>query len=127
MPLKTFSTNKWPRHYGFDIIGDGPCFVASVVHGSVAYHAGLKPGDQILELDGHDVSNMSFEALRKLAKSSPTQPPPVGVVTRFHQIDLVGSRTSGYGFKVTGDKPIKVESVDVESPASQGGLNPGIN
>ena len=125
MPLKNFSSNKWPKHYGFDIVGEGPCFVAYVVHGSVAYNAGLKPGDQVIEIDGQDVSSLSLETLKKLAKNSPTQPPPVGVVARYHQVDLVGSRTSGYGFKVSGDKPVTVESVEVESPAFQAGLKPG--
>ncbi|CAG2228432.1 unnamed protein product [Mytilus edulis] len=125
MPLKTFSSNKWPKHYGFDIVGDGPCFVAYVVHGSVAYNAGLKAGDQILELEDHDVSNMSLESLKKLAKGCSTQPPPVGVVSRYHQVDLVGSRTSGYGFKIKGDKPVAIESVEMESPATDAGLKPG--
>ncbi|CAC5363049.1 unnamed protein product [Mytilus coruscus] len=125
MPLKTFSSNKWPKYYGFDIVGDGPCFVAYVVHGSVAYNAGLKPGDQILELEDHDVSNMSLEALKKLAKNCSTQPPPVGVVSRYHQVDLVGSRTSGYGFTIKGDKPVTIESVEMESPATDAGLKPG--
>ena len=54
----------WPESYGFSLVGEGPCFVIDVVRGSVAFQSGIVPGDQLLELDGHNVSDMSAEAIK---------------------------------------------------------------
>ncbi|XP_060080140.1 delphilin-like [Ylistrum balloti] len=123
MPLRT--APKWPKHYGFDIIGEGPCYVVNVEKRKVAYGAGLMPGDQILELDEQDVTNLSSEDLKSLAKNSRSQPPTLGVVARRQQVELVCSRTGGCGFEVSGEKPVRIQHVDQASPAFIAGLREG--
>ncbi|WAQ96891.1 GRD2I-like protein, partial [Mya arenaria] len=95
MPLRT--AIKWPKYYGFDIVGQGPCFVLLVQKNSVAYNSGLQPGDQILELDSHDVTHLSADAIKALAKHSRTQPPTLGVVSRLLHVDVVGQKPMGLG------------------------------
>ncbi|KAL4240243.1 Delphilin [Mactra antiquata] len=123
MPLRT--TLKWPKHFGFDIIGQGPCFVINVEKGGIAYHSGLQPGDQILELDGQDVINMSAEALKTLAKHSRSQPPTLGVVSRLMSVDIVGTKTMGLGFVITDHMPVTVWNVEEGGPAHSSGVRPG--
>uniref|UniRef100_A0A671M2I0 PDZ domain-containing protein n=1 Tax=Sinocyclocheilus anshuiensis TaxID=1608454 RepID=A0A671M2I0_9TELE len=53
----------WPEDFGFKLGGDGPSYILSVVEGSSAYMAGLQPGDQVLEIDGQNVSSLSTKAL----------------------------------------------------------------
>ncbi|XP_021359852.1 delphilin-like isoform X2 [Mizuhopecten yessoensis] len=123
MPLRT--APKWPKHYGFDIVGDGPCYVVNVEKRKVAYGAGLMPGDQILEFDEQDVTNLSSEDIKSLAKNSRTQPPTLGVVARRQQVELVCSRTGGCGFEVHGEKPVRIQHVDQAAPAFVAGLREG--
>ncbi len=68
----------WPDSCGFRLHGAGPCYVTAVTRGAAADAAGLAPGDQLLELDGHDVADMSAEAVRRLALHSTNSPPTVG-------------------------------------------------
>ncbi|KAL3875511.1 hypothetical protein ACJMK2_033457, partial [Sinanodonta woodiana] len=123
MPLKL--SQKWPRQFGFEIIGEGPTFVLSVEKGSIAFKAGLLPGDQILELDGHDVTYLSVDTLKKIARHSHTQPPTLGVVSRLLHLEIVGSKTIGLGFNIEEGKPVTVRDVVNEGPAEQAGLRPG--
>jgi S1-C subfamily serine protease len=122
MPLKT---PKWPKQFGFDVVGDGPCFVLHVEPGSVGYNSGLQPGDQILELDDQNVTNMSADALKTLAKHSRTQPPTLGVVSRLLHVDLVGNRSVGLGLVVSDGKPVQVWSVEPDGPAHIMGIREG--
>lgn len=122
MPLRTL---KWPKHFGFDIVGQGPCFVLHVERGSIAYNSGLQCGDQILELDDQDVTNMSSEALKTLAKHSRTQPPTLGVVSRILHVDLVGNKSVGLGMVVSDGKPVHVWTVEKDGPAHVMGIRPG--
>lgn len=48
--------------------------------------AGLQPGDQVLELDGQNVSSLSTKALVALAQTLKTVPPSIGVVSRIEQV-----------------------------------------
>lgn len=75
----------WPEDFGFKLGGDGPSYILSVVEGSSAYMAGLQPGDQVLEIDGQDVSSLSTKALIALAQTLKTVPPSIGVVSRIEQ------------------------------------------
>ncbi|XP_053389051.1 delphilin-like isoform X2 [Mercenaria mercenaria] len=122
MPLKTL---KWPKHFGFEIVGQGPCFVLHVERGSVAYNSGLQCGDQILELDDQDVTNMSAEALKTLAKHSRTQPPTLGVVSRILHVDVVGNKSVGLGMVINNSKPVYVWTVEKDGPAHVMGIRPG--
>lgn len=120
-----FRTLKWPRQYGFEIIGQGPCFVLNVERGSVAYNSGLQCGDQILQLDDQDVTNMSADALRTLAKHSRSQPPTLGVVSRLLHVDVVGNKAVGLGMVVNDTKPVSVWTVESDGPAQIVGIRPG--
>ena len=116
---------RWPRHFGFEIAGLGPSFVTRVDKGSIAFNSGLQAGDQILELDDQDVTNMSAKAIRTLAKHSRTQPPTLGVVSRRIQTELVGSKRSGLGMRVSETKPVTVDIVDIGSSAESAGIQKG--
>lgn len=81
------ATNQgWPEDFGFKLGGDGPSYILSVVEGSSAYMAGLQPGDQVLEIDGQNVSTLSTKALVALAQTLKTVPPSIGVVSRIEQV-----------------------------------------
>ena len=82
MPSHNGTLNgSWPESFGFTIHGDGPTYVIGVKRSGLAHSAGVSPGDQVLELDGHDVSDMSAEAIKKLAYHSRNIPPTIGKVT----------------------------------------------
>lgn len=123
MPLRT--AYKWPKSYGFEIIGKGPCFVLSVEKGSIAFNSGLQPGDQLLELDNQDVTSMSVEAIKTLAKHSRTQPPTLGVVSRLLHVDVIGSKAMGLGFTVRDQYPVVVSAVEEGGPAQAAGIRTG--
>ncbi|XP_011362194.1 delphilin [Pteropus vampyrus] len=54
------ATNQgWPEDFGFRLGGSGPCFVLEVAEGSSAHAGGLRPGDQILEVEGMAVGGLS--------------------------------------------------------------------
>uniref|UniRef100_A0A8B9GTL7 PDZ domain-containing protein n=1 Tax=Astyanax mexicanus TaxID=7994 RepID=A0A8B9GTL7_ASTMX len=64
----------WPEEFGFKLGGDGPSYILSVVEGSSAYMAGLQPGDQVLEIDGQNVSSLirvMFMRVFRLARILP--------------------------------------------------------
>ncbi|XP_070086807.1 delphilin isoform X4 [Equus caballus] len=75
------ATNQgWPEDFGFQLGGSGPCFVLEVAEGSSAHAGGLRPGDQILEVEGLAVGGLSRERLVRLARSCPRVPPSLGVL-----------------------------------------------
>ena len=119
------STSTWPETCGFNIVGDGPCYVYSVAARSGAESAGLSPGDQLLELDGHNITNMSASAVRTLARHSHVAQPTVEVVSRVRSVELVASRRWGYGLSIAGVSPTFVESVDPPGPAYEAGIRRG--
>lgn len=57
-----------------------------MVEGSSAYLAGLQPGDQVVDIEGQDVTNLSTPALVALAQTLKTVPPSIGVVSRIEQV-----------------------------------------
>ncbi|XP_052262977.1 delphilin-like [Dreissena polymorpha] len=124
MPLRG-TPQEWPKNFGFEIIGQGPCFVLHVEKNSVAYESGLQPGDQLLELDNHDVTNLSCEEVKDLARQSRTQPPAIGVVSRLMHVDVVGIKPMGLGFMVQEGYPVVVSAVEEGGPAQAVGLRPG--
>uniref|UniRef100_A0A3Q1JKJ8 Glutamate receptor, ionotropic, delta 2 (Grid2) interacting protein, a n=1 Tax=Anabas testudineus TaxID=64144 RepID=A0A3Q1JKJ8_ANATE len=74
------ATNQnWPEAFGFRLGGTGPSYILSVVEGSSAYLAGLQPGDQVVDIEGQDVTNLSTPALIALAQTLKTVPPSIGV------------------------------------------------
>ncbi|XP_025234246.1 delphilin [Theropithecus gelada] len=75
------ATNQgWPEDFGFRLGGSGPCFVLEVAEGSSAHAGGLRPGDQILEVEGLAVGGLSRERLVRLARRCPRVPPSLGVL-----------------------------------------------
>uniref|UniRef100_A0A4W3H5F5 PDZ domain-containing protein n=1 Tax=Callorhinchus milii TaxID=7868 RepID=A0A4W3H5F5_CALMI len=86
MPL---DNQGWPEAFGFRIGGKGPSYILSVQEGGSAHLAGLQPGDQVLEIEGEDVSWLSCEVLSSLARRCHNVPPSIGVVSRIEQVDLL--------------------------------------
>ncbi|KAL6477006.1 hypothetical protein MHYP_G00155050 [Metynnis hypsauchen] len=120
------TTNQgWPEDFGFKLGGDGPSYILSVVEGSSAYMAGLQPGDQVLELDGQNVSSLSTKALIALAQTLKTVPPSIGVVSRIEQVDISPGPDGRFGFTIVGDSPLLVEDCLPNSPAGRSGLRAG--
>ena len=78
------------------------------------------------QVDGHNVINMSAEAITTLARHSNNVPPTLSVVSRVKVIDLIADKKWGYGLTVKGRNPVKVESVDPPGPAYQAGFRPGM-
>ncbi|XP_068825264.1 delphilin isoform X3 [Capricornis sumatraensis] len=89
------ATNQgWPEDFGFRLGGSGPCFVLEVVEGSSAHAGGLRPGDQILEVEGLAVGGLSHERLVRLARRCPRVPPSLGVLP-----GPIGCPGAGSGFE----------------------------
>ncbi|XP_055877569.1 delphilin-like isoform X2 [Biomphalaria glabrata] len=123
MPFRLLQ--KWPRAFGFEIYGKGPCYVISVEKGSLAYKSGLMPGDQLLEVGGQDVTTFSADEIKVLAKSVSKQPPELEVVSSLQTVIINPDTKLGYGFSVINEKPISVKSVEFGGLAYQSGLRSG--
>ncbi|XP_058891482.1 delphilin-like [Acipenser ruthenus] len=119
------SNQGWPEEFGFRIIGSGPCYILHVEDGSSAHIAGLQPGDQILEIEGQNVSSMSAETLTSMAQRCRNVPPSIGVVSRIEQVDISHGRDGRFGFTIVGDSPLLVEDCLPNSPAAECGLKAG--
>ncbi|TWW69947.1 Delphilin Glutamate receptor, ionotropic, delta 2-interacting protein 1 [Takifugu flavidus] len=114
------ATNQnWPEAFGFRLGGTGPSYILSVVEGSSAYLAGLQPGDQVVDIEGQDVTNLSTPALIALAQTLKTVPPSIGV------IDINPGPDGRFGFTIIGDSPLMVENCVPNAPAGNGGLKVG--
>ncbi|XP_024144392.1 regulator of G-protein signaling 12 [Oryzias melastigma] len=55
--------------YGFTIAGQRPCLLSGIMEGSPAYLVGLRQGDQIMSINGADVSAASHEGVVQLIGS----------------------------------------------------------
>uniref|UniRef100_A0AAY5EYX2 PDZ domain-containing protein n=1 Tax=Electrophorus electricus TaxID=8005 RepID=A0AAY5EYX2_ELEEL len=80
------SNQGWPEEFGFQLGGNGPSYILSVEEGSSAHLSGLQPGDQVLEIEGQDVSTLGTQALTALAQTQKNIPPSIGVVSRIQQV-----------------------------------------
>ncbi|ESO84151.1 hypothetical protein LOTGIDRAFT_155476 [Lottia gigantea] len=116
---------NWPRTCGFEIYGVGPSYVVAVEPNSVASIAGLMPGDQLLELEGVDVSSLPSEQIKSLAKRSRNQYPAVEVVACLQEINILPNRLIGYGFTFQNARPLVVSTVDFGGPSYMAGLRSG--
>ncbi|ELU10762.1 hypothetical protein CAPTEDRAFT_223619 [Capitella teleta] len=114
----------WPECCGFSIAGDGPTYVIWVEKDSVAYSAGVCLGDQLIELDGHNVREMSSESIATLARHCKSNPPTLGVVARLQQVELTATRKWSFGLVLRGSRPPQVDAVDPPGPAYQAGIRP---
>ncbi|XP_014673174.1 PREDICTED: delphilin-like [Priapulus caudatus] len=68
---------------------------------------------------------MSLDALRKLARHSKNVPPALRVVSRAQFTELHPSRGKGYGIKLKGAMPVRVDSVDIDSQAANAVIQAG--
>ncbi|NXO20130.1 GRD2I protein, partial [Cisticola juncidis] len=120
------ATNQgWPESFGFRISGSGPCYILWVQEGSSAALAGLRPGDEVLEIEGQPVSSLGCEALLGLARSCENVPPSIGVVSRLQHASIPPGPRGCFGFELAGESPPRVASVSPGSPAAACGLEPG--
>lgn len=120
------ATNQgWPESFGFRISGSGPCYILWVQEGSRAALAGLRPGDEVLEIEGQPVSSLGSEALLGLARRCGNVPPSIGVVSRLQHASIPPGPRGCFGFELASESPPRVASVSPESPAAACGLEPG--
>lgn len=120
------ATNQgWPEAFGFKISGTGPCYILWVQEGSSAAVAGLRPGDEVLEIEGQPVSSLGCEALLGLARRCGNVPPSIGVVSRLQHADIPPGPRGCFGFELASGSPPRVASVSPESPAAACGIEPG--
>lgn len=118
------TTNQgWPEAFGFSLGGSGPCYVLWVQEGSSAAAAGLRPGDEVLELEGQPVASLGCPALLALARRCSSVPPSIGVLSRLHRADLPPA--PHLGLQLVGGSPPRVASVAPGSPAATCGIAPG--
>ena len=80
------SNQGWPEDFGFQLGGSGPSYILSVEEGSSAHLAGLQAGDQVLEIEGHNVSTLGPQAVIDIAQTQKNIPPSIGVVSRIQQV-----------------------------------------
>ncbi len=80
------SNQGWPEEFGFQLGGNGPSYILSVEEGSSAHLAGLQAGDQVLEIEGHNVSTLGPQAVIAIAQTQKNIPPSIGVVSRIQQV-----------------------------------------
>lgn len=80
------SNQGWPEEFGFQLGGTGPSYILTVEEGSSAHVSGLQPGDQVLEIEGQDVSSLGAQAVIALAQAQKNIPPSIGVVSRIQQV-----------------------------------------
>lgn len=80
------SNQGWPEDFGFKLGGSGPSYILAVDEGSSAHLAGLQPGDQVLEIEGQDVSTLGAAAVSAIAQTQKNIPPSIGVVSRIQQV-----------------------------------------
>ncbi|XP_051958835.1 delphilin isoform X4 [Xyrauchen texanus] len=119
------SNQGWPEEFGFQIGGNGPSYILTVEEGSSAQLSGLQPGDQVLEIEGQNVSSLSAQEVIALAQLQRNIPPSIGVVSRIEQVDITPGPDGRFGFTIVGDCPLLVEDCSPCSPAGRNGLRAG--
>ena len=134
------SALSWPELYGFYIFGNGPAYIIYVEPSSVSDQAGIHAGDRIVEVDHQDVSKLSANIIKYMARNSKQNPPPISVQSAQKTLTLTPDRKSNrqlnlFGFTVRGqslmnDKlvhniPVTVDQIVEGCQAYAAGLRPG--
>ncbi|NXE94048.1 GRD2I protein, partial [Menura novaehollandiae] len=110
------ATNQgWPESFGFRISGCGPCYILWVQEGSSAALAGLRPGDEVLEIEGQPVSSLGCEALLGLARRCGNVPPSIGVVSRLQHASIPPGPRGCFGFELASESPPRAAAALVGS------------
>ncbi|NWR33015.1 GRD2I protein, partial [Tachuris rubrigastra] len=110
------ATNQgWPESFGFQIGGCGPCYILWVQEGSAAARAGLRPGDEVLEIEGQPVSSLGCEALLGLARRCGNVPPSIGVVSRLQRASVPPGPRGCFGFELASSGPPRTAAALVAS------------
>uniref|UniRef100_A0A3B4Z682 Grid2 interacting protein n=1 Tax=Seriola lalandi dorsalis TaxID=1841481 RepID=A0A3B4Z682_SERLL len=73
-PFRTVRVCKGNMSFGFTLRGHAPVWIDSVIPGSPADKAGLKPGDRILFLNGLDMRTSSHEKVVSMLQGSGAMP-----------------------------------------------------
>ena len=122
-PLPRTNQN-WPEAFGFRIGGNTPVVITSVLEDSIAHKSGLRPGDQLLEIDGINVQNLTKDDAIALARQSKRVPPAICVISRIRNF-LLRRKRGSFGFKVRGGGPVFVSQLDEKGPAKVAGIRNG--
>ncbi|XP_062508568.1 delphilin-like isoform X2 [Corticium candelabrum] len=116
----------WPETFGFRIGGGRPVVIIYIDEDGSARSAGLQIGDQIIELNGQNVQQLTVDELKFLAQQSVKVPPSLAVISRVKTLEIaLPSTADGYAFTLRGNGPVFVRSVDVSGAAWRAGLRSG--
>uniref|UniRef100_G1N3F9 Uncharacterized protein n=1 Tax=Meleagris gallopavo TaxID=9103 RepID=G1N3F9_MELGA len=94
---RTVRVYKGNKSFGFTLRGHAPVWIESVLPGSPAEKAALKPGDRILFLNGLDMRNCSHDKVVSMLQGSGAMPTLVveeGIVNFSSDSDSADSPTS---------------------------------
>ena len=80
--VRTVVLYRKPGGFGFTLSSQGPCVLSCILAESPAHRAGLKPGDQIIEVNGSSVVQATHEQVVKLIARSPDGMVRLGVRKR---------------------------------------------
>lgn len=64
-PVRIIDLSRGSGGFGFTLSSQAPCILRCIVSGSPAHKVGLKPGDQIIEVNGESVENAPHEVVVK--------------------------------------------------------------
>ncbi|XP_028395441.1 delphilin-like isoform X2 [Dendronephthya gigantea] len=118
------TNHTWPEGFGFRIGGNAPVIITDIFEESYAQKSGLRPGDQLLEVDGVNVQGLSKEDVISLARQSTRVPPALCVISRIRSFTL-RRRRGTFGFKVRGGGPVFVSQLEERGPAKVAGIRLG--
>ena len=123
-PTPPRTNQNWPEGYGFRIGGNAPVIITDIFENSYAQKSGLRPGDQLLEVDGVNVQGLSKDDVITLARQSKRVPPALCVISRIRTFTL-RRRRGTFGFKVRGGGPVFVSQLEERGPAKVAGIRLG--
>lgn len=69
--VRTVELSRGKKGFGFTISGQAPCILSCIVAGSPAERVGLRPGDFLVAVNGHNVSRAPHDdVVRRIGSSS---------------------------------------------------------